>query len=120
MAIVRVNRNTVDVFLDASIAGGGTDIFTLPVIPNGDRWRLRLMGMADPATGDGIASIVALQLGPGTWNTIRAFSAAGTTVQIEIDREITGNGTRQLRVVRQNPSAVAKQIVAWLEGYKVE
>jgi hypothetical protein len=122
MSIVRTTRNRVDVFADSSVAGGANDMTLLPVIPDGDRWRVRFMGMADPGTGDGISSVVALQIEQpaGTWTTVRALSSAGQTVQLQIDKEIKGNGSRRLRLARQNKSAVSKQIVAWLEGYKVE
>lgn len=120
MAITRTARTKVDRVIDGSIAANGTDAQELPVIPNGEVWRVTRFGGSEVGTGDGKASVVALQLFDGTtWQTIRGFGLTSTAVQLDLARDIRGDGTKKLRVVRQNKSAVAKQILVWVEGFRV-
>ena len=120
MAIARSERQRVDRVVDGLVAASGQDIQELPVIPNGEVWRVTRFGGSEVGTGDGKASVVGLQLFDGSaWQTIRGFGIVSTGVEVELARDVRGDGTKRLRVVRQNKSAAAKQIIAWVEGFKV-
>jgi hypothetical protein len=120
MAVARTERQRVDRVVDGQVAGNGQDVQELAVIPNGELWRITRFGGSEVGTGDGKASVVALQLFDGTaWQTIRGFGIVSTGVEVELARDVRGDGTKKLRVVRQNKSASAKQIIAWVEGFKV-
>lgn len=120
MAIARTERQRVDKVFDGSVAASSQDVQELPIIPNGQVWRVTRFGGSEVGAGDGKASVVGLQVFDGTaWQTIRGFGIVSTGVEVELARDIRGDGTKKLRVVRQNKSAAAKQIIAWVEGFKV-
>ncbi len=120
MAVGRTERQKVDRVFDGAVVASGQDVLELPVIPNGEVWRVTRFGGSEVGTGDGKASVIALQLWDGTaWQTVRGFGVASGVADVELARDIRGDGTRKLRVVRQNKSTAAKQIIAWLEGFKV-
>jgi len=118
--IARTERQRVDKVIDGPVAANGQDVQELAVIPNGDVWRITRFGGSEVGTGDGKASVIALQVFDGSaWQTIRGFGVVSTGVEVELARDIRGDGTKKLRVVRQNKSTAAKQILAWVEGFKV-
>ena len=120
MAVGRIERQKVDRVFDGAVAATSQDVQELPVVPNNEVWRVTRFGGSEVGTGDGKASVIVLQLWDGsTWQTIRGFGVVSTVAEVELSRDIRGDGTRKLRVVRQNRSAAAKQIIAWLEGFKV-
>src|SRR5512138_3776110 len=120
MAVGRTERQKVDRVFDGAVAASGQDAFELPVIPNGEVWRITRFGGSEVGTGDGKASVIALQLWDGSvWQTIRGFGVVSTVAEVDLSRDVRGDGTRKLRVLRQNKSAAAKQVIAWLEGFKV-
>ncbi len=120
MAVGRSERQKVDRVFDGVVAASGQDAQELPIIPNGEVWRVTRFGGSEVGTGDGKASVIALQLWDGTaWQTVRGFGVVSAVAEVELARDMLGDGTRKLRIVRQNKSAAAKQIIAWLEGFKV-
>jgi hypothetical protein len=120
MAVERTERQKVDRVFDGAVGANGQEVTELPVIPNGQVWRLTRFGGSEVGAGDGKASVVALQLFDGsTWQTIRGFGVVSTAVELELSRDVRGDGTRKLRIVRQNRSSASKQIIAWLEGFRV-
>jgi len=120
MAIARTDRQRVDRIVDGQVAANGQDVQELAVIPNGEVWRITRFGGSEVGTGDGKASVIVLQLFDGSaWQTIRGFGVVSTAVEVDLARDVRGDGAKKLRVVRQNKSAAAKQIIAWVEGFKV-
>lgn len=120
MAINRSERQRVDRVFDGQVAASSQDVQELPLIPNGEAWCITRFGGSEVGTGDGKASVVALQLFDGSgWQTIRGFGVVSTAVELELARDVRGDGTKKLRVVRQNKSTTAKLIIAWVEGFKV-
>ena len=120
MAVGRTERQRVDKVFDGQVAANGQDLQELPVIPNGEVWRITRFGGSEVGSGDGKASIIGLQLFDGTaWQTVRGFGVVSTGVEVDLARDIRGDGAKKLRVVRQNKSASAKQIIAWVEGFRV-
>ena len=119
MAVGRIERQKVDHVFDGAVAATSQDVQELPAIPNNEVWRVTRFGGSEVGTGDGKASVIVLQLGDGSsWQTIRGFGVVSGGAEVELSRDIRGDGTKKLRVVRQNKSAAAKQIIAWLEGFK--
>lgn len=120
MAIRRTERTRVDRVIDGPVAANALDVQELAVIPNGEVWRVTRFGGSEVGTGDGKASAIALQLFDGAaWQTLRGFGLVSTAVDVELSRDVRGDGSKKLRVVRHNKSAAAKQIIAWVEGFKV-
>jgi len=92
----------------------GTDVNTTPIIPDGKIVKLQRFGGFDPAIGDGIDSIIALQWGGGgSWTTVMA---SGKAFDFNLSRDFVGDGAKRFRLVRQNKSSSDKIIVAWLEA----
>lgn len=120
MAINRSERQRVDRVVDGQVAANSQDLQELPTIPNGEAWCITRFGGSEVGSGDGKASVIVLQLFDGSsWQTIRGFGLVSTAVEVALLRDVRGDGTKKLRVVRQNRSATAKQIIAWVEGFKV-
>lgn len=120
MAVGRIERQKVDCVFDGAVGAGSQELAELPVIPQNEVWRITRFGGSEVGTGDGKASVVALQLWDGTaWQTVRGFGVVSAVAEVELSRDVRGDGTRKLRVVRVNRSTAAKQIIAWLEGFKV-
>lgn len=121
-------RSTVNLFLGADASGspetisaGGTQVDNIgPVIPSGQRIRIARFGGSD-AGSDGAPSLVALQWGAaGTWETLRVFAMRGAAFSERIMRDLVGDGTKRLRIIRKNQSTTeAKSIFAWIEGYQI-
>ena len=97
------------------MAAGATLIWESQIVPSGKVVRLKEFGGADPAIGDGIDSIIALQWGnSGSWATVRVVS--GTSQSYTLNRDFTGNGVKKFRVVRMNKSVSTKILVYWIEA----
>jgi len=115
-------RDVIRFSKDTAVAAGGSDesVLTGGPLGDGDRWMIQIFGASEAGTGDGIASVVKLQLGrPGNWTTLRSFGLSSTVAEVSLERVVTGNGTKRLRVVRENRSAAGKPIMAWVEAYKL-
>ena len=98
---------------DNSIETGNTIDMT-PIIPTSKKVTLQRFGGFDPSIGDGLDSIIVVQWGNGgSWVTV---GAGGKFFDMEMRRDFEGDGAKRFRIVRQNKSATAKVIVAWLEA----
>jgi len=108
-----MGRTRFDEYLSDSIAAGGQDVHTLPLVPTGQSWRLAKFG-----GGAVEKAAIALQanLG-GTWTTVRLIVAPDGD-EFQVDRDFTGDGTLRFRIVRQNKHTAPQDVVAWLEGYR--
>jgi hypothetical protein len=110
-------RELLDKYLDDSVTGSGQDVWSAPDIPADEPWHLTKFGGTA-----GAAAVIGLQLRTGTspdvWTMIRAGIGPGQ-FEFDVDRDYVGDGTKKFRVVRQEKSGSAQQIIAWLEGYKV-
>lgn len=110
-------RQLLDKYEDGTVSAGGTEVWTGPVIPTGERWHLAKFGGAAVDS-----ALIALQerisTGPDVWRTLRAVMPRGQG-EFNVNRDYIGDGVARLRVVRQEKSGTAQAIVFWLEGYRV-
>lgn len=106
----------IRVYLEDTVPAQSQTETLSPIVPRGGFAELKLFGGMDPKIGDGIDSIVALYWGDseGGWETIRAV--AGTTMEFQIDRTLTGDGVKRLRMVRYNRSLTNKILAGWIEA----
>jgi hypothetical protein len=99
---------------DDEVAASATDIQSSAVVPNGKTVRVNKFGGSDRPT-DGVGSWIVLQWGSGsTWDTIRAGSWGSFC--FEVKRDFLGDGTKRLRLVRQNKSSTDKELFAFIEA----
>ncbi len=106
-------KTKFDIYLDASVASGATDLQTSAIVPTGKIVRILNFGGFDPLTTDLVHSAIAIQWGSGTtWKTLR--SGGGGTFDFDLKKDIVGDGTKRLRLVRKNNSSAAKNLAAWL------
>lgn len=109
-------RELIDKYLDDSVVGDGQDVWTQPDIPSGGTWHLTRFGAMALN-----AAVIALQkrtsVGPDVWETIRAVAGPGHGEYL-VDQDLLGPDDK-IRIVRQEKSGSAQQIVAWVEGYKM-
>jgi len=108
------NKTVYDLTYDSSVAASTTDIQLSPIVASGKQVRVKKFGGLDPAIGDNIDSLIALQWGSGgSW---AAVVVGSKQFQYEINKVFTGDGSKRFRIVRQNKSIVAKVIYAWVEA----
>jgi len=65
--------------------------------------------------GDNKSSVYALKFGD---DILRIISVTGNTHEIIMNKEITGNGTKTVKIIRMNKSGVEKQLPCWLTAYE--
>jgi len=117
-------RAEINVFLSDSVSAGAQDnnIFGNP-IPAGERWRFTAVGGGDESDGAGAASRIELQVshtGVPPWKTITPIIIArGGSKTEALSRDIRGDGTRKVRVIRKNNTGSAMVIYAWVKGVKL-
>ena len=102
-----------------TVNAGTQTIKTFPIIPSGDTWKLDMFGAMDINFGDNKSSVYILQFGStGSWTTVRVISVTGTTTDMDIFKEFTGNGTKRFRVIMINNSGTNKDLAFWMIAKK--
>lgn len=110
-------KESYDFVIESSVAAGSTDMQNGPVIPNGKTARILNFGGFDPLTNDQVHSIIVLQWGSGTsWKTVRAGGGGIFNFEFLKGKDYIGDGTKYFRLVRQNKSSVAKNLILWLQA----
>jgi len=105
--MARRKKKIHDLVFDDSIPTG-LDTQLSPVIPNNKTARLCCFGWSCPLDG----STVAVQWGvPGNWRTIRGGYG---NMNLNLEKEFNGNGTRRFRIVRRNAGSGTQVIMAWM------
>ena len=104
------------IMLTDVVNAGLTDVYDYPsAIPAGKKWVINKFGAADIDLGDSISSVFVLRFGS---DVIRILSLTGNTQEVEIKREIVGDGATLINIVRINKSAHNKELPAWVDGYE--
>lgn len=110
-------RALIDKYLDDSVPASTQDIWSSVVVPTGEVWHVSRFGGA--ATGKALIGLQRrIATGPAVWESLRAVAAPGH-FEFDINREFTGDGTLRFRILRDEQSASAQLLFAWLEGWKV-
>jgi hypothetical protein len=114
LAAQALGVTAISVSKDDNVAGLTDDVTQSGIVATGKTVKILRFGGVDPKIADALDSVVLLQWGSGaTWKTIRA----GTdTFDFEVNQDFVGDGTKRVRVVRANRSALSKQIIFWIEG----
>ena len=103
--------------LYSTVNGNSVDTFDFPIIPNGEHWCLLSFGACDINLGDNKSSVYSL-----LWDNepIRGgiISLTGSTYEIQINKEIIGDGIKTLKIRRENKSNSAKQLPCWIVAVK--
>lgn len=104
-------------FRDEVPPGNKIDLMT--AIPNEEIWQVSWALFSDKNIGDNISGGFALEWGSGgEWEVIHIGFLTGNIHRLDINRSFTGNGTKRFRIIRQNNSAVNKDMLVVLEGFK--
>jgi hypothetical protein len=110
-------RERVQLIYNDAISG--TDIQLSPVIPAGQKWQVGRIIFADKNIGDNISGGFQIDWGSsGAWEVVFAGYLTGATHCIEIKQIFEGDGTKRLRMIRQNNSPTAKEMFLMVEGNK--
>ena len=108
------NKSSV---ITQSVNASGSELIESPIIPDGKNWVIKKFGGAIPNLGDNYSGNIILRFG----NTIvRILTLCGSSNEISLDKEITGNGSDKLNVLLQNPSSVQKTFAFWYDAYERE
>ena len=104
----------------SSLASGGTDTTDIGPIPLNKKFVIKEFGAIGIIDTDSKSTVYLLQWGVvGNFEDVRAIGVTGNTVALQIGKQFTGDGTKFLRVTRQNPSATAKRCPFWIVAYDV-
>jgi hypothetical protein len=88
-------------------------------IPAGKKLTISKFGAADINLGDNKSSYYILRWGnPGVgFEELAVISVTGGTYEFNLKMERTGDGTKFLRIQRNNNSLVDKRCSAWVKAY---
>jgi len=101
-----------------SVAAGAIVNTDSPAIPSGKILRFQKLVISEQNLGSNISSGILVQWGTvGAFEELAAGFVTGSTVEIAINEERTGDGVKFISITRQNNSAAAKRIIAWLSVY---
>ena len=103
-----------DIINVSNLNSGSQDVIEYPnAIPNGKIWVIGCFGGIDINLGDSKSSVYILRFGT---DILSAISLSGNTKELTIHKEIIGDGTKKLNVVRQNKSGFNKDLVFWVKA----
>ena len=114
-----IARDEVKKVIRGNVAGLATDTFETENVPAGQKWQISSVVFADQSVGDGKSGAYSLEWGaPGAFDLVEAAYLTGNTWCQELHRVFTGDGTKRFRVRRQNTSALPKDMVVIISGFK--
>ena len=87
----------------------------LPVIAEGEVWKIKSFGACDINIGDHKSSFYLLK-----WGNVNVcpISLTGNTIEIPIDRDFTGDSVKKFTIVYKNNSSSAKNLAFWIRATK--
>jgi hypothetical protein len=108
-------RDRIEIIHNGDVAGTTEDVQTV-LIADGETWQLNRITFADLARPNNLWSGV-FRVEYGT-DTIAVAYLMGTTHVQEIKRNFTGDGVKELRIIRENLGNQAKAMFVMVEGFK--
>jgi hypothetical protein len=106
-----------DKFILSNLNAGAVDT-TDTVIPAGKKVLIKKFGGGDINLGDSKSSAYLLQWGTvGSFTDLAALAFTGNTNEVEVNQSFVGDGTKFLRITRQNNSASNKRCPVWVRAY---
>jgi len=104
-----------------NVAGGAVTNKDFPVIPSGKRYRIVKFGGLDANNGDNKSSSYRLRWGDpgGGFEDVRLIALSGNTYEYNVNKTITGDGTKFIRVQCTNGSTAAKILVFWIDAVEL-
>lgn len=112
------DKSTIEVDTVAATSNLNKDF---AVIPNGKSFRITKFGAIDINNGDNASSIYRLRWGDpgGGFDDLRFIALTGNTFEYSVNKTLTGNGTKFIRVTCSNQSASPKTLVFWLDAVQL-
>jgi len=105
-----------DIINVSTLASGTQDVINYPdAIPNSKKWVINKFGAVDVNLGDSKSSVYILRFGT---DIITIISVTGNTYEVNINKEIIGDGVKKINVVRQNKSGHGKDMGFWVRAYE--
>ena len=107
--------NEKNVIYTNEISSGTQSQELLPMIPLGDRWVINSFGASDINVGDNKSSVYILMYDT---EILCIISLTGNTQEIDINKEIVGDGTKRIKIIRKNTCNTNKAMPCWLKAFK--
>ena len=105
-----------ELIVTTTLAAGSQDTVNHPqAIPTGKIWVVKDFGAVDINKGDNKSSVFILRFGT---EIIRILSLTGASKEIPIKRDLIGDGSKKINVVRRNESGYDKELPFWITGYE--
>ncbi len=118
LMLVSLNAFSADrsVFISSSLAANATVNSDSAAIPVGKKLYIKKIGMTDTSVNDRPSVIRVF------WNAnlVREYAVTAGTMEFPVELTLVGNGTRFLRIQRQNLEAVPKVVSVWVEARDLE
>jgi len=112
-----ISRPRIQIIYEDALAAG-EDIKST-VIPDGEKWQISRITFGDMSKNDSKSGSFKVDFGVDGDRDILAIAyISGSTIAFDIKRVFVGDGTKVLRVIRENQSNPAKNMLAFLEGFK--
>jgi len=111
------NNSKSKIFSTNLGAGANDTVGIVQPIPDGETWVITKFGAADINTGDHKSSIYTLKFG-GEVLDGAIIITTGSTITLNENWEIKGDGVKKIEIDRKNTSGLAKQMPTWITAYK--
>ena len=110
---------TIKIF--SNLNSASSDTTDSPPIPAGKILVVSRIGGLDINVGNNRSSFYLFQWGTvGAFSIFGAISVTGATMEIALREQLVGNGSKFIRITRQNNELVAtpaKRCPCWIKGY---
>ena len=95
------------------------DTKLLPRIPDGVEWQIEWILFSDQNIGDNKSGGFLVEWGSaGDWEIVHTGFLTGSISRLALRQAFRGDGTKRLRILRQNNSDVRKRMVVIIAGFK--
>jgi hypothetical protein len=113
-----IARPRIQVVVDSEVPFG-QDITMLDPIPAGETWQIKRITFGDMSINDTKSGIFKVDYGVAGDRDILAIAyLTSNTIAIDINRMFLGDGSKQFRLIRESQSNPAKNMLAFIEGFK--
>lgn len=112
--MAKQNRDSFIINVEDNVAASTTVNFNYtPTIPDGEIWQIQRVVFADEGINDGLSSFYRCDFGTGAIRKkLMHAHLTGNTIDSPMRVDITGDGTKNLRITRINNSIASKQMIA--------
>lgn len=111
-----ISRERIELIYEDEVIKNSVDI-KATIIPDGEVWQIKRVTFADAAAPSNLQS-GKFKVDFGAGQTVAVAYLIANTIVIPVNRTFTGDGIKELRVLRENNDNQDKFMFAMVEGFK--